>query len=460
MEQMMCINKLKSYPFPQAIHQAILTLQKAGFEAYIVGGSIRDILLGRSPHDFDLTTDATPDQVQQLFSRTIPTGLQHGTVTAIINKEQIEITTYRIDGDYQDHRRPESVTFTASLKEDLKRRDFTINGFAWNPVTEIFIDYFDGVSDLNHHLIRAIGDPLARFNEDGLRIMRGIRFAAQLQFKIEEVTLKAIYSSIDLLKNISMERKRDELIKILTASQPSVGIELLRTSGMLQQFLPELARCYGVIQNRYHLYDVYYHTLSAIDHSKNDPTVRLALLCHDLGKPDVAQKKGDGSYQFIQHGERSAEITQQLLKRLKCSGKLIKDVTHLVRHHTIYYDSSWKDQAVRRFIKRVGERYLDLLEAIHAADSAAKDPNHHSNQFQELFQRARGLLANPKNNPFHLKMLAITGGDLIQYFHLKPSPVIGKTLNIILEQVIDDPTLNKRETLIQLAEKILKDLEV
>lgn len=451
---------LKNDQFPEAILVAVKRLKKNGFQAYLVGGSIRDILLGREPHDFDLTTDATPNQVITLFNKTIPTGLQHGTVTVVIDHEQIEITTYRIDGDYGDNRHPDSVIFTPSLKEDLKRRDFTINAFAWDPIDQHFVDYFDGIGDLNNKIIRAIGVPADRFNEDGLRMIRAVRFAAQLGFKIESKTFIALTSLIDLLNGISMERKRDELMKILMAPKPSIGFELLRISGILADFLPELQNCYGVVQNKYHIYDVYGHILAALDGSIAEPTVRLALLCHDLGKPDVAELKPDGTFRFLRHEERSAEITKELLMRLKFSNKIIKDVSHLVLHHMVMYEKRWKNSAVRRFIQRVGGDYLDLLETVRTGDMSAGNPEYRSMQFKELFQRAREMLAAPQEHPVDLKALNLSGGDLIKYFDLKPSPQIGAILKALLERVIEEPKLNHREQLLILAEDILDNMTV
>lgn len=434
------------YDFPEEVVFVIKQLNLNGFEGYIVGGSIRDIILNRPVHDFDITTNATPFEVIKIFNKTIETGLKHGTVTALINKMPIEITTYRFDGIYLDFRHPENVTFSKKIEDDLKRRDFTINSFAFNPVTNEFIDLFNGISDLNDKVIKAIGNPEDRFNEDALRMMRAIRFSSQLGFDIEEKTFKSILSLKDNLSHISIERKRDEFLKILLSSVPSVGINLLNKSGILKDFLPELFDCIGVNQNEYHLYDVYNHILKSVDVIENDMILRLTMLFHDIAKPETKQVNGNGKVWFFKHNEVGSEKTEKILERLKFPNKTIKLVSHLVLNHMFEYCENWKDSDVRKFIQKTGEENLEYIFKIREADLKSLKSSIVADNYKELIKRIKKMQENPVIT--QINQLAVTGEDLMKELKLKPSKQIGVLLNAALDCVIENPDCNTKEYLI------------
>jgi len=357
----------KKLPIPpnheRHIAKIFKTLNNAGFECYIVGGSVRDMLLELPVYDFDFTTNARPEQVSALFRHTVPTGIKHGTLTLLFDRESYEITTYRSDGDYEDGRRPEEVFFSDSLEEDVVRRDFTINGLAYNYNTCEVIDYCGGMEDLSAGIIRAIGSPEERLSEDGLRSYRACRFAAKLHFQIDRATLKAVKSTLEIAAKVSIERVRDEIMKLMVSDKPSVGIEYMRMSGLLALALPELADTYGVKQNKYHKYDVYYHNLYSCDAApQTRPLIRLAALLHDIGKLPCRATGADGDYTFYNHEIVGFRMTNRIMKRMKFSNDEIQEVGNLVVNHMFHYTDEWTDGAVRRFIRKVGvENIADLL---------------------------------------------------------------------------------------------------
>ena len=435
-------------------------LHKKGFQAWVVGGSIRDILIGKPVYDHDIATNATPDQVMGIFPRTVPTGVKHGTVTVFSGSESVEITTFRSDGTYSDARHPDRVTYAKTIGEDLSRRDFTMNGIAYNPITDELIDPYEGRQDIRNELIRTIGNPLDRFSEDGLRPFRACRLASQLGFTIEEKTFNAIGSCLNKAAQVSVERIRDEFIKIIDSPKPSIGIELMRKSGLLELILPELLTGYEVNQNVYHRYDVYYHNLYSCDAADpKDYRIRLAALFHDIGKFHVKKEieertKGKKSV-FYNHEIIGAGITKRIMRRLKFSNQDIKVVTHLIKNHMFHYTNLWTDGAVRRFMRKVGLENLQALFELRRADrigNGLKQGN--SRAVQNLKHRIEIILE--KENAITVKDLEINGNDVMKQFNLKPGPIIGAILNHLLEEILDDPEKNNHDTLLHLGAAFLE----
>jgi tRNA nucleotidyltransferase (CCA-adding enzyme) len=429
-------------------------LRDAGHQAYLVGGGVRDMLLGRAPADFDVATDARPEQVLDLFGHTfaIPTGLKHGTVTVLSDatpRRHVEVTTFRGEGAYLDGRRPSSVSYVDSLAEDLARRDFTMNAVAYDPLSGELADPFDGRADLERRLIRAVRDPLERFSEDGLRPMRAVRQAAQLEFQIEPATHAAIAATLEVVRKVSMERIRDELIKLLGARRPSHGLELMRETGLLAEVLPELLEGVGCTQNRFHKHDVYQHTLAAVDATEGDAILRLGALLHDVGKPRARQPRegAPGEYSFFKHEYVGAEMADAICRRLKLANADRDRVVGMVAHHMFFYSPEWTDGAVRRFARSVGgKQALDALFALRAGDVAGRgfgeDPER---EIGELKRRIADVAA--EDAALKVTDLAIDGRDVMRILGLPPSREIGVLLERLLERVIDDASLNTREGL-------------
>lgn len=438
---------------PDAVARAPLAicqkLQAAGHEAVVVGGAVRDHLLGRPIHEWDVATSARPPAVQALFRKTIPTGLQHGTVTVLEGGVPVEVTTYRGEGAYTDARRPDTVVFGVPLVEDLARRDFTINAIAYDPVKDVIHDPHGGQVDLAAKLIRAVGDPVLRFGEDGLRVMRAVRFAATLELAIEPATLAAIPTALGALAKVSAERVQIELLKLLGARQPSRGLAPAMTSGILGVVLPELVEGVGVVQNRHHTHDVWDHTMATVDATPGDAIVRLGALLHDVAKPRTAAPKPDapGEHTFYRHDVVGAQMSEAILKRLKLSNKDRERVVGLVLHHMFWYTPEWTDATVRRFVKRVGAETLQDLFALREGDVVGRgrgeDPDV---ELGELKKRVDAVLA--ADAALTTRDLAIDGGDVMKALGIPPSRRIGQLLEALLEEVIDDPSLNDRERLL------------
>jgi putative nucleotidyltransferase with HDIG domain len=433
--------------------------------AYIVGGCVRDFLLGKKPKDWDITTNAKPEDIQKIFSKNFYNN-KFGTVTVINEKAEdeslrnVEITTYRIDVGYSDKRHPNSVKFTPNLKEDLARRDFTINAMAiqlithnLQPITYEIIDLFEGQNDLKNKIIRAVGDADKRFNEDALRMLRAARFACELNFEIEKNTFKAIKKNSALLKFISPERIRDELIKIILSDNPDKGIELLRNSGLLKYIIPELESGIGVSQNRHHIYTIYEHLILSLKYcpSKKLET-RLAALLHDIAKPQTKAGTGPDST-FYNHDYVGAKFSRKILEKLKFPKNIIKKTSLLVKNHMFYYNTGEVSEAgVRRLISRVGKENLKDLMDLRIADRLGSGvPKAKPYKLRHL----EYLIEKVSKDPISPKMLKVNGQDVMEILDIKPSPKVGAILKVLLSEIIEDPKKNTKRYL----EKRIKELD-
>lgn len=428
---------------------------QAGFSCYLVGGAIRNIIAGLEPSDYDFTTDARPEEVQQIFKKVIPIGIQHGTVAVLFMGETYEVTTFRIEEGYSDSRHPDKVAFTQNIDEDLSRRDFTINAIAANLIDGKIIDPFNGRKDIQEKIIRCIGTPQERFNEDGLRILRLFRFHAKLKFKIHEETLLAAITLKKKLKKISAERIREEWIKILLSPTPGETFRLLQEKKILEEFLPELAHCAGIEQNQYHKWDVFEHSIRCMDAIPNTKLeLRVAALLHDIGKPQTKIIR-DGEATFYNHEKVSAEIAKSLLIRLKFSNKQIETICHLISQHMYYYTSDWSDKALRRFIKRVKIEYIyDVIELTKADRFAHKGIKGNFADLVELLTRIETILES--GDALSLKELKIKGDDLTA-IRIPKGPIIGIILEELLDTVLQDPAQNTKEELLLIAENLYKN---
>ncbi len=443
--------QLMKIQLPEKVNQIIHTLQQHGFEAYAVGGCVRDSILGRVPDDWDITTSATPEETKALFLKTFDTGIEHGTITVLIGKDAFEVTTYRVDGKYEDSRHPSEVTFTRSLKEDLLRRDFTINAMAYNE-TEGLVDIFGGMDDLNSKMIRCVGNAKDRFGEDALRILRAVRFAAQLGFDMEEETKKGIVELAPTLANISAERIQVELIKMLISPNPGMLKEAYEL-GITKVILPEFDDMMATEQETpHHQYNVGVHTLKSIEYIRANKVLRLAMLFHDIAKPLMKTMDENGRAHFKLHDIKGAEMTKQILRRLKFDNDTMHKVVRLVQYHDYRMPAEAKN--VRRAMQKIGEdlfaEYLEVREADTLAQSAYKQ--------EEKLQNIRDIRAcyediQRKQECVSLKTLAVTGSDLIAS-GMEPGKEIGEVLQKLLEQVIEHPEYNEKEILLKLKDEI------
>jgi len=441
-------------------------LRDAGHEAYLVGGGVRDMLMGRGVHDWDVATSARPEQVGRLFRRTIPTGIKHGTVTVMLRAPSrdtpgavgddlpVEVTTYRGEGAYTDGRRPDEVRFVRTLEEDLARRDFTINAMAIDPVARALADPVGGEADLARGLLRAVGVAAERFGEDGLRVMRAVRFAAVLEVELEPQTEAAIAPALPVFRKVSAERVRDELLKLLDAPRPSVGLELMRRTGLLHEVLPELTPAVGMKQNRYHPHDVYHHTLQVVDAAPARDMLRLAALLHDVGKPPTCEANPErpGEFRFHGHVVGGAAMARKICERLRLANRDRDRVEALVRHH-IFPMRGWSGAGLRRFLRRIGPDLLEDLFTLKEADLQGKaDLDERLPRLRELLERLREQ--RRRQPPMKTGDLALKGGRLMKELGLEPGPRVGELLRALLERVIDDPELNDEQRLLGLAREL------
>ena len=439
---------------PEPVELIIKKLEEHGFEAYAVGGCVRDTILGRTPGDWDITTSALPEQVKSIFRRTIDTGIEHGTVTVMIGQVGYEVTTYRVDGDYQDGRHPTSVTFTPSLVEDLKRRDFTINAMAYRP-GEGVVDCFDGLADLENKIIRCVGDPKERFREDALRMMRAVRFSAQLGFTIEDNTKAAIKQMAGNLRLISKERIQAELLKLITSPHPDY-IRTAYETGITAIVLPEFDRMMETPQkNSFHALSVGEHTIESLLHVEANPILRLTMLFHDMGKPDCLRIDADGTTHFKQHAIVGADITRNALRSLKFDNHTIDNVTALVRYHDSMRDCVAARQtppvvnkrALRRLVSAIGRERFPLLMEVNLADNLAKTEFAKKTHLPALdaVREAYEEIVDA-DDCLTLKELELNGKDLMA-MGIAPGKEIGRILGACLEWVLDEPERNKKELL-------------
>lgn len=436
---------------PEKVNRIIHMLQENGFEAYAVGGCVRDSILGRKPDDWDITTSATPLETKALFARTFDTGIEHGTITVLIDKDAFEVTTYRVDGKYEDNRHPSEVIFTRSLREDLLRRDFSINAMAYND-TEGLVDIFGGMDDLMEKTIRCVGDAKARFGEDALRILRAVRFAAQLGFEIEEETRNGITELASTLANISAERIQVELVKMLTSPNPGM-LKMAYELGITKVILPEFDAMMATTQeNPHHKYSVGEHTLKAIEAIRADKVLRLAMLFHDIGKPAMKKIDEKGIAHFKMHDTQGAEMTKQILRRLKFDNDTMNKVVRLVQYHD--YRMPAEPKNVRRAMNKIGEDIFPYYLEVRMADTLAQSEYLQKEKIQNIRDvRERYEEILERKECVSLKTLAVTGSDLIAN-GMKPGKEIGEVLNKLLEYVIEHPEANEKETLLKMKEEL------
>ncbi len=437
---------------PRDAREIVARLRAAGGQVYLVGGWLRDLLLGRTPKDWDIATDLRPEQVRKLFRRVHDVGAAFGTLIIPRRDGIYEVTTFRTEGGYSDGRHPDQIAYATRIEEDLERRDFTINAMAWDPDSDHLVDPFGGLHDLEQHRICAVGDPIARFREDALRLMRAVRFAAQLEFRIAEETLSAIRAEAQGLRRIAAERVRDELNRILLARAPSVGLLLMQQTGLLDIVLPELAAGCGVKQNRFHSHDVFTHSLMATDAAKPDLVVRLAALLHDIAKPDTREER-DGDYTFYAHQVIGARKADRILKRLRYPNEERERVTHLIYHHMFFYEPEWTDSAVRRFVRTVGIENIPDLIQLRLADMAGNDrKSSNTAPLEALLARVGDVIA--KDTALSVRDLAI-GGQELMALGIAEGPGIGRILRALLEQVLDAPEVNTEEALLAAARQLV-----
>ena len=432
---------------PVNAEKILRVLENQGFEAFIVGGCVRDSILGRRPDDWDITTSARPEQVKALFRRTVDTGLKHGTVTVLMDKESYEVTTYRIDGEYEDGRHPKEVAFTASLEEDLKRRDFTINAMAYHPDRGL-VDLFHGMDDIRAEIIRCVGNPLERFGEDALRILRAVRFSAQLGFSIEAETKTGIEELAPNLKLVSAERIQTELVKLLVSPHPDYFLTAYET-GITRQFLPEFDACMETEQNTpHHCLSVGLHTLQSLLNIRPDKVLRLTMLLHDIGKPAVKKTDENGRDHFKMHGPAGEKMASAILRRLKFDNDTISKVCRLIRWHD---DRPAPDMcSVRRAVNRIGEDIFPLYLEVQRADMLAQSTykrEEKAARLEGVNECYRKILE--EGQCVSLKSMAVKGRDLIAAGYA-PGPELGEILNRLLEHVLEHPEDNEKDRLLAL----------
>ncbi|NLY45532.1 MAG: CCA tRNA nucleotidyltransferase [Tissierella sp.] len=442
------------FNLPDYVNVVLNRLKEYGFDGYIVGGSVRDILLGKAPHDYDVTTNAKPDEIQEIFKdfKTVSVGKEFGTIVVVQDEGSIEVTTYRIEGKYLDGRKPSEVTFSNKIEEDLSRRDFTINSMAYSHLQGL-IDPFNGRQDLGLKIIRTVGNPKERFAEDHLRILRGVRFATQLGFKIEDETYTASRKMSYSLSNISNERVREELFKILLSRKPSYGIRLMNELEILDIILPELKPTVGFNQqNPYHDKNVFDHTLCVVDNVSNVLEIRLAALFHDIGKPHTFTIDEKGIGHFYDHDYVGVKMTKEILTRLKCPNDLIKDVLLLIGDH-MTKSRDMKDKGLKRLISRVGEHRIFHLMELQKIDRMCTNPLADVDFFEERITNITRILDN--HEAYEKNHLAIDGYDIINLGYVQGN-IIGEILDYLMEKVLSNPELNNKEKLIELVKNKYK----
>ncbi|MCF6462756.1 CCA tRNA nucleotidyltransferase [Clostridium sp. Cult1] len=427
---------------PDYVELIIERLERKGYEAYLVGGSVRDMLLGKTPTDYDIATSASPDEIESVFSnfKTIDIGKKFGTIIVSQEKGDVEITTFRKEGKYLDGRRPEWVSFCSDVKDDLSRRDFTINAIAYNK-TKGILDPFEGREDLKRRIIKTVGNPEERFNEDYLRILRAARFASQLEFTIDESTFQAGKQYSSHIKKVSMERIFNEVYKLLLNQIPSYGIRILEKMGVLKVILPEIIPAIGFKQyNPHHEMDVYNHILCVLDNTPSVIQIRLAALFHDIGKPYTLTMDEEGIGHFYGHDKLGAEISKEVLKRFKASNNLIEEVYNLVKEHMNHH-ANFKDKGLKRLIRRLGEEEVFHLIELQIADIKCSNKEANVDHIIERRNRIKEILE--KDEAYKIEQMHIDGKDLIK-LGFEQGPIIGEILEFLLDKIIEEPELNDR----------------
>lgn len=445
---------------PKEVNLILEKLTQKKFEAYVVGGCVRDLLMDKKPKDWDITTNARPEKIQKLFPKSFYEN-KFGTVTVITNSKDktlktIEITPFRLEGKYSDKRHPDEIKFAKTVEEDLARRDFTVNAIALKTQDSklIFIDPFDGQKDIKDKIIRTVGKADDRFNEDALRMLRAVRFACTLNFSIEDKTLKAIQKNVGWIQAISEERVKDELIKIFASSKAAEGIELLRQTDLLKYILPELEKGVGVSQNKHHIYDIYEHSVRSLQvaaDKKFNLEVRFAALFHDIGKPETKEGEGPDST-FYNHDYVGAKFTARILSRLKFPNKFIDKVVLLVRNHMFVSDPERLTEAgARRLIKRVGlENISDLINLRIADRLGMGRPKERPYRLRTI----EYMIEKVSKDAISAKMLKINGNEIMKLLKIQPGPKVGAILDVLLAEVIENPKKNEKKNL----EKRVKEL--
>lgn len=445
---------MREHRWPAPLLAVLARLRDVGGQAYLVGGTVRDVVLGReSDASFDVATDLTPDRVAKEFDRIVPIGIEHGTVMIVEGSLRVECTTFRTEGEYADARHPDRVAYTSDPRLDLDRRDLTVNALAFDPASGTLLDPHGGALDLESRTLRAVGDPRARFREDALRPLRVARFAATLEMEPEPATRAALATVLDRARLVAIERVTAELAKLMAAPKPSIGLELLREAGLLELWLPEVAAGYGVIQNRWHAYDVYEHSLQAVDAAPADkPRVRWAALLHDIGKPSTrAEKNGEGT--FYNHEVVGAELADAVMTRLRFPAAEREAIRHLVREHMFDYKPEWSDATLRRWLRRVGVDAVADLFDLRIADYLGNGLRAGFPAYLErMRERIDALVAEA--GALHVADLAVDGRDVMRVLGIPTGPRVGAILDSLLETVIEDPSLNRREALLERLETI------
>jgi tRNA nucleotidyltransferase (CCA-adding enzyme) len=433
-------------------------LRSKGKRAWIVGGCVRDRLLGRAVADWDVATDARPKELLAIFPRAVPTGIEHGTVTVVKDGHHYEVTTLRGEGTYTDGRRPDWVEFVDDITRDLARRDFTVNAIAVDPLDGRLIDPFDGRGDLERGVLRAVGDPRQRFSEDGLRVLRAARFVATLELTLDPATEAAIAPTLDTYRKVAAERVRDEWLKTMKARQPSRAFDVMRRTGILGITCPELLEGVGMEQNKWHAFDVWRHGMECMDACQADPVLRIAAMLHDVGKPRTrAWSDKTSDYTFYDHDRVGAEIAAPIAERLRFSNEDRERIVALVRFHLFHYSDEWSDAAVRRWIRRVGADRLADLYLLNQADVRAKGRDFEPDLAALAALEAHVARVLAEGAALSTRDLKVNGHDLMTELGVKPGRVIGEILEALLESVTTDPALNERGRLLERAREHLRE---
>jgi len=446
---------------PEKVISICRRLSRSGYQGWLVGGAVRDSILGREPHDWDFSTNARPEQVAKIFN-SVETGLKHGTLTVLVDGDSYEVTTFRGEGVYSDGRRPDEIQFLDRIDQDLARRDFTMNAIAYDPIGNTFCDPFNGQSDIRGRTIRAVGNPIERFSEDGLRSLRALRFRVTLGFEVDSETYAAIPRTLDTYSKVSAERVRDEWFKIMTAHLPSDAFRAMAYTGMLNITVPEMIPMINCTQNRYHGFDVWEHSLATLDACpEEDLVLRWGALFHDIGKPKskgVHPEHGDAT--FYDHENIGATMATEILPRMKLSNEDQERVVHLVRHHFIRYSAEWSSATIRRWVRRVGLDNVASLCTLARADIFGKGPARVQLE-EDLINELEDKIAKMRVTevlPTSTKVLTVNGHDVMTHLGIGPGPNVGKVLTALLELVTDNPEVNTRENLLTLAETVVTSL--